>query len=162
MKRYKRRQNFCKSTSKASSRIGNNWETGSVTRIRYILGYIYIQSVKVSSVPYTRTRAHAGRREARRCVRAYGNTRGYGDRGYIWHSSNLSAVLCRLINRLSDYHVPQTLLTIATVRSPHACLNAVLTACARAASFVFQSGSSMHDARRNNDVFFRKVKGIPS
>lgn len=26
---------------------------------------------------------------------------------YRWHSSNLSAVLCRLINRLPDYHAPR-------------------------------------------------------
>lgn len=29
-----------------------------------------------------------------------------------WHSSNLPAVLCRLINRLPDYHALQTVTTV--------------------------------------------------
>lgn len=33
-----------------------------------------------------------------------------------WHSSNLSAVLCRLINRLPDYHASRTIVTAASAR----------------------------------------------
>lgn len=52
-----------------------------------------------------------------------------------WHSSNLSAVLCRLINRLPDYHASRATVTVASgsSRAPRARVSTQSTACARAA-----------------------------
>lgn len=72
---------------------------------------------------------------ARICGNTYNEVRGT----CRWHSSNLPAVLCRLINRLFDYHALRTVTTVKERKreresmclSRLSCLHSNITDCMR-------------------------------
>lgn len=73
------------------------WTLKTTTRRRRHGTHAHTSQIKIIFPP----------RPWNRSVYAYVVWRGGAEQERRWHSSNLSARLCRLINRVRDYHAPR-------------------------------------------------------